>query len=75
MSIPIGQFDHQRECILEPEASNFGSVVGLYQPDDEGLLDCGANLANKQTPVECNYDIYIKQLMAIINSLEKWRHE
>jgi hypothetical protein len=34
-----------------------------------------AYLSKKHSPAECNYDIYDKELMAIIKALEEWRPE
>jgi len=33
------------------------------------------NYSKKHSPAECNYDIYDKELMAIIKALEEWRPE
>jgi hypothetical protein len=34
-----------------------------------------AYYSKKRTPAECNYDIYNKEVMAIIKALEEWRPE
>ena len=34
-----------------------------------------AYYSKKQSPAECNYDIYDKELMAIIKALDEWRPE
>jgi hypothetical protein len=34
-----------------------------------------AYYSKKHSPAECNYDIYDKELMAIIKALEEWRPE
>jgi hypothetical protein len=34
-----------------------------------------AFFSKKHSPAECNYDIYDKELMAIIKALEEWRPE
>jgi len=41
----------------------------------EGVLHPVAYFSQKHTPAECNYDIYDKELMAIIEELEEWRPE
>jgi hypothetical protein len=47
----------------------------LSQRDDEGVFHPGAYYSKKHSPAECNYDIYDKELMAIIKALEEWRPE
>jgi len=47
----------------------------LSQRDDEGILHPVAYYSKKHSPAECNYDIYDKELMAIIKALEEWRPE
>jgi hypothetical protein len=34
-----------------------------------------ADYSKKYTPAKCNYDIYDKELMAMIKALEEWRPE
>ena len=34
-----------------------------------------AYVSNQHTPAECNYDIYDKELLAIVKALEEWRPE
>ena len=40
-----------------------------------GVLHQVADFSKKHSPAECNYDIYDKELMAIIKALEGWRTE
>jgi len=47
----------------------------LSQRDHEGVLHLMAYCSKKHSPAECNYDIYNKELMAIIKALEEWRPE
>jgi hypothetical protein len=47
----------------------------LSQRDDEGVLHPVAYYSKKHSLAECNYDIYNKELMAIIKALEEWRLE
>jgi len=39
------------------------------------VLHLIAYFLKKHSPAECNYDIYDKELMAIIMALEEWRPE
>jgi len=47
----------------------------LSQRDNEGVLHPMAYYSKKHSPAECNYNIYDKELMAIIKALEEWRPE
>jgi hypothetical protein len=66
-------FDHSREVIIETNASDYVSVVVLSQRNDDGVYHQVALFLKKYSPAECNYDIYEKEIMAIIKTLEKWR--
>ena len=48
--------------------------VRLYHPQ-EGDLHPVAFFSKKHSPAECNYEIYDKELMAIIRCFEEWRPE
>jgi hypothetical protein len=71
----LRHFDHEREVIIETDASDYVSAGVLSQRDDEGVLHPVAYYSKKHSPAECNYDIYDKELMAIIKALEAWRPE
>ena len=61
--------------ILETDASDFVSARVLSQYNDEGILRPVAFSSKKHSAVECNYEIYDKELLAIIRCLEEWRPE
>lgn len=69
------QFDPDRETILECDSS--GYVVGgiLSQYDDSGVLRPCAFFSQKNTPAECNYEIYDKELLAIVKCIREWSPE
>jgi hypothetical protein len=71
----LRHFDHSREVIIKTDASDYVSAGVLSQRDDEGVLHPVAFFSKKHSPAECNYDIYDKELMAIIKALEEWRPE
>jgi ribonuclease HI len=71
----LRHFDHRREVIIETDASDYVSAGVLSQRDDDGVLHPVAFFSKKHSPAECNYDIYDKELMAIIKALEEWRLE
>lgn len=74
LSAPIlGHFDQSRKITVETDASGLVSAGVLSQPDDEGHLHPIAFFSKKHSPAECNYEIYDKELLAIIKALKEWR--
>jgi len=71
----LRHFDHEREVIIDTDTSDYVSAGVLSQRDDEGVLHPVVYYSKKHSPAECNYDIYDKELMAIIKELEEWRPE
>jgi hypothetical protein len=57
------------------DASDYVSASVLLQYDDEGILHPIAFFSKKYTPIECNDEIYDKELIAIIRAFEEWRPE
>ena len=68
-------FDLDREIIVETDASDYVSVGVMSQYDAHGTLHPVAFFSKKHSPAECNYEIYDKELMAIIRCFEEWRVE
>ena len=75
MALALRHFDYKQEVIIDTDASDYESTGVLSQRDDEGVLHPVAYNSKKPSPAECNYDIYDKQLMAIMKALEEWRPE
>ena len=69
----LAHFDFEKECILETNSSNNVSIGILSQYGDNGLLHLVAFFSCKHSPQEINYEIYDKELLAIIKSFEEWR--
>lgn len=67
-------FDPDRETWIETDASDFVTAGVLSQMVD-GVLRPVAFFSKKMTPTECNYEIYDKELLAIIKAFENWRPE
>lgn len=75
-SAPIlRHFDPDQPSTIECDSSDYVNAGCLSQPDDDGILHPVAFFSKRLTPIECNYDIYDKELMAIIRSFEEWRAE
>lgn len=68
-------FDWDKPSILETDSSDYVSSGVLSQRDDEGVLHPIAFYSKKLTATECNYEIYDKELMAIVRCLEEWKPE
>jgi hypothetical protein len=60
---------------VETNASNYVSAGILSQYDNDGILHPVAYFSKKHSLVECNYEIYDKELMVIICTFEEWRPE
>jgi hypothetical protein len=71
----LRRFDHDRDVIVETDASDYVSAGVLSQYDDDGILHPVAFFSKKYSPAECNYEIYDKELMAIVRAFEEWRPE
>jgi transposase InsO family protein len=71
----LRRFDHDRDVIVETDASDYVSAGVLSQYDDDGILHPVAFFSKKHSPAECNYKIYDKELMAIVRAFEEWRPE
>ena len=65
-------FDTEREIIVKPDASDYVSAGIMSQYNDNGVLHPVAYFSKKHSPAECNYEIYDKELMAIITCFEEW---
>ena len=68
-------FDWTKQVVVETDASDFVSAGVLSQYDDENVLRPVAFFSKKHSSVECNYEIYDKELLAIICCFEEWRPE
>ena len=71
----LALYDPDKECIVETDASDHVSAGVLSQPDTQGLLRPVAFFSKKHSPAECNYEIYDKELLAVILAFQEWRAE
>jgi len=71
----LAPFDWEREVILETDALDYVSAGVLSQVGDDGILRPVAFFSKKHSITECNYEIYDKELLAIIRCFEEWRPE
>ncbi|KAI0992163.1 hypothetical protein K3495_g16023, partial [Podosphaera aphanis] len=71
----LAHFDPVKQTFLETDASDYVSSGILSQKDEEGILHPVAFLSKKFDPAECNYEVYDKELLAIVRCFESWRSE
>ena len=71
----LRHYDRTKQAILETDSSDYVNAGVLSQYDDEGVLHPVAFYSRNMISVECNYEIYDKELLAIIRCLEHWRPE
>ena len=69
------QFDPDRETVLETDSSGWCIGGTLMQYNDDGLLHPCGYFSKKNSPAECNYEIYDKEMLAIVRCLEQWDAE
>jgi len=63
----LKHFDPDQEVVVETDASDYVSAGILSQYDKTtGILHPVAFFSKKHSPAECNYEIYDKELMAIV---------
>ena len=68
-------FDPAKPAFLETDSSDYVTGGVLSQEDNEGILHPVAFYSYKMVPAECNYEIYNKELLAIVKAFENWRPE
>ena len=61
------------KTIVETNSSHYVSRGVFSQLDDDGLLHPIAFFSKNLNPTKCNYEIYNKELLAIIRCYEQWR--
>ena len=75
LSEPIlKHFQPDLPCIVETDASDYALGAILSQPDEKGVNHPIAFHSRKLLPAETNYQIYDKELLAIVDSFKHWRH-
>ena len=68
-------FDSTKEIIMETDASDWVSAEILSQYSDDNILHPVTFFSKKHLVQEVNYEIYDKELLAIICAFEEWRPE
>ena len=66
--------NHTKPFQIECDASKYASGAVLTQLDSNGDRHPCAFISKTFSPTERNYEIYDRELLAIIRALEEWRH-
>jgi phosphatidylglycerophosphatase A len=66
----LRHFDQTREIILKTDSFNYVNDEVLSQYDDEEILHSIAFYSKNMFSAECNYEIYDKELLIIIQAFE-----
>src|SRR6266536_2657346 len=71
----LAQFDYEKQTRVETDSSGWCIGSALLQPNADGLYIPCAFFSQKLSSTECNYEIYDKEMLAIMHSLEEWDTE
>ena len=71
----LRHYNSDLKIIVETDASDYVSEGILSQYDKNDILHLIAYFFKKHNSAECNYDIYDKELMAIVCTFKEWRSE
>ncbi len=71
-ALVLKHFDSIREVILKTNFSNYVNDEVLSQYDDENILHSMIFYSKNMIFAECNYEIYNKELLTIIQCLKHW---
>jgi hypothetical protein len=71
----LAQFDYDKETRIETDSSGWCIGGTLQQLSNQGLWVPCAFYSKKNNSAECNYEIYDKEMLAIVRCLEEWDAE
>lgn len=67
--------DPDKAIRVETNAFDYRSAAIVSEYNDKNSLRPVSYFFKKHSPVECNYKIYDKKLLAVIRAFEEWRPE
>ncbi len=73
--IILHHYNSDHKIVIEINASNYVFKDILFQYDENEILHSVTYFLKKHNLVECNYEIYNKELMIIVCTFEKWWSE
>ncbi len=71
----LSYFSSELKTYLESDSSDYVSVEVLSQKESDDLIRSVTYFSKTLSFVECNYEIYDKELLTIIRCFEQWRAE
>jgi hypothetical protein len=74
-ALVLSYFSFELETFLKSDSSDYVSVEILSQKEDDDLIRSITYFSKTLSSVECNYEIYDKELLTIIRCFEQWRVE
>jgi hypothetical protein len=69
----LTHFEEKRTCVIETDASDT-ALGAVCSQEHEGVLHPVAFYSRSLTPAERNYHVHDKELLAIVEALQHWRH-
>ena len=69
----LAHFNSSKECHVETDSLHYVNAGVLSQEDDNGIFHPVAYFSKRIVLAECNYKIYDKELLAIIQYFKEWR--
>jgi hypothetical protein len=66
-------FNYEKAGVIDADASKKAIGARLQQADDQGRMRLVACYTRKLSPTEQNYDIHDREMLAIVEALERWR--
>ena len=69
----LRHFDPSLESFIEADASD-SAIGGVLSQKHRGRLHPVAFQSRKLSPAELNYEIYDKEMLAIVHCFKQWRH-
>ena len=64
--------DHNKPFTMEVDASQYVLGAILSQKDKQGKLRPVGYYSKTLIPAECNYDVYDRELLALVRALQHW---
>ena len=74
-NVILCHYNSDLKIIVKTDASDYVSEGILSQYNENDILYLIAYFFKKHNSAECNYEIYNKELMAIICTFKEWRSE
>ena len=71
----LHHYNPDLKIVVKTDTSDYVSGGILSQYDKNDVLHPVAYFSKKHNPAECNYEIYDKELMAIVHTFKEWRPE